>query len=332
MIDYLTNSTFVGYNEYLPPSGQTPGIGAGGVSTKTARVLEALSTSYRQVQVVETGARLSNQVVLVEPLLFSMRQPGAAQHEIDLLKNHEALKILYCSEKALLRLDHELRQALIDACDVVTCNCTFQNRLFKYLDINAPVKTLCDPVPDKVFTYDENTEKQKQIVATGHIDWFKNPQEVAQVFEGLEGAGIERVYIGSSRLWSDAQVSKWATEAEQAIHTHADTVLPEANRAEVARTLRDSRFGLWTPFHETFGCALNEMLMSGVIVVGSNHGAAAELPITRLSGAEAKVAWVKKLAGASDSELKAIALEVREWAKTHCSYEVFLDQFKALIC
>ena len=87
MIDYLTHPAFVGYNEDLPPSSQMPGVNAGGV-------LEALSTQYRQVQVIGTGTQLSNHVVLVDPLLFSLRPLEEAQREIELLKTH---MVVFCT-------------------------------------------------------------------------------------------------------------------------------------------------------------------------------------------------------------------------------------------
>lgn len=331
MIDYLTHDSFIGYNEQLRPSQQSPGVTGGGVATKTARVMAALGTQYR-VRTANSVEELKNPVVLVEPLLFSMRQHGTEplDTEIELLKAHDAFKILYCSEKALLRLPHDLRHSLIGACDVVTYNCEFQYNLFRYVDIRAPLKLLCDPIPTDIFTFDESAKK-RQIVASGYVDWFKNPWEVAAVFAGLEGAGVERVYVGSSGLWQ-AESSKVAAEAEQQIYDHTDTVIAEANRAELAAVWRDSRLGLWVPYHETFAFALNEMLMSGVIAVGANHGGGAELPITRVTGAEAKIEWVKRIIRAPEEELNSIASEIRESAKKRCSYDTFLDQFKTIIC
>ena len=301
------------------------------MATKTARVIEVLRSVYPTAKTVTRCEDIDADFVLIEPLYFTMTPDDIDPVKtVKQLKEHPARKILYCSEKSIFRMDPDLRTSLIDACDVVTVNCKFMRNLFDYLQTNIQLHWLCDPVPD-VFFNPGFTEKKKQILATGYIAWHKNTADVIEVFKRLEGTTIERKYIGSNGLWSNVPISNHSRSLQSELYKNCDSVIEEVARDELAYEMRRTRFGLWLAYHDTFSFSTHEMMMSGVLIMGSNHGLASEIPARASGSVEEQVKTIKRVLAKSDDVLDKESKKVANWARKRVSFDAFFNQFKVIL-
>ena len=331
MINYLTQNTFADYNDKVNPSQQVGQASGGGMGNKSARVVDVLRTVYPNVSTITSAKDINAEIVFIEPLLFFMDwcEGFNVDEELEALQNSSALKVLYNSELALMRMNHNKRTSLIAACDIVTTNCEFHRNLLGYLHIDKPLHLLCDPVPDDFHNY-KSPRKKMELIVVSYISWFKNTTEVIEIFKRLEGV-IKRKYVGSNSLWSNVPILPTSIRLQRELYKNCDTVFPELNRLQLAKEMRKSRFGLWVAYHDAYSYSVQEMLRSGVIIVGSNHGLTHEIPIETATGAKSKVELIKKLMEQPIPELNKRSLEISEWAKTFSSYDVFLDQVKGII-
>lgn len=332
MINYLTHETFTGYDESLKPSEQKYGRTGGGMATKTVRVIEALKRNYPTAKTITNASDINADVVLIEPLRFTMEQiEGCEENDdlLDLLEASDAYKILYCSEKAIFRTDPMLYSRLFHICDVITVNCDFMRGLMNCLPKHPPIRPLCDPIPDEFF-FPGATKKKKQVIATGQIDWHKNVTGLIEVYEQLKGV-VERKYIGSVGLWRNADVSPLQNEMQSKLYAQCDTVIEEAGRAEIAEHFQESMLGLWVAYHDTFASGLHEMLRCGVLVTAANHGLSPEVPVIAASGVANQVAQIKELLLTPPEVLEKQAKQVADRAKERCSYDTFQSQFQTIL-
>ena len=329
MINYLTHPQFASYDLRLPPSMQG---GGGGMSAKTARVVEALSEVYPNPKVVTNSWEIDADTLLIEPLRFWLSVTEGyedADTLLDNLKEYDGRKILYCSEMTLLRFQPELRNRLLKLCDVVTANCKFQARLFWYVNVHPRI--LCDPIP--LSFYKDSTyylDRKETIVASGNISWTKNVHGLIEVFKGLKGH-VERVYIGSAKLWSTGTQDQSAHRLEDALYDVCDRVIEDATQQEVIEAFTSARFGVWVAYHDVFATAVHEMLLSGLNVVTAKHGLARELPVSVGSGTADLINSVMALSVSSPEELQAKSDENAQWATKRVAYPAFLGQLKSIL-
>ena len=331
MIDYLTHPTFSTYNEAFTPSNQSSNIlTGGGLSTKTARVIEALQTVYPTVKTITHPKDIVSDVVLIEPLLFTMRACDYTIEEmIDELEASKAYKILYCSEKSILRMNHIIRNRIVKICHVITINCEFQRKVFQYVQIEKPLYRLCDPIPE-IFCKPDESEKQMGILSTGHIAWFKNTEEVIKIFKSLKGV-LPRTYIGSNNLWSNMEITDHSKQLQEELYEHCDMVFSEVARKQLAQEMKKTWLGLWIGYHDTFAFSLQEMMRCGVIIIGANHGLAPEVPIHVGSSTKEKIELIKGFTKDPVKKLDSISNEVANWAFRNSSYETFLRQLQKIL-
>ena len=334
MIDYLTHTSFIDYDESLLPSRQLPGVTGGGMSTKTARVLEVLHKNYPQAKAVGNTCDISpdSAVVLVEPLRFTMEIAGndeSIEEVLRALENASYRKILYCSEKSMVRMAPGLSRRLFDACDIVTANCTFQEGLLRYLPWCPPTYRLCDPVPDD-FVFEGADVKRKRVIASGHIDWHKNVERLIEIYKNLNGE-MERVYVGSHNLWTNTETTKVKERLQSELYKHCDTIVEDANRFTLSKLYRESLLAVWIAMHDTFSFGLHEMMRCGVLVSAANHGLAAEVPVYVGHKASDQVERLKELASIKPDELERVGTKIAKIAATRCSYETFQKQFESIL-
>ncbi|MDE0044029.1 MAG: hypothetical protein OXT74_18440 [Candidatus Poribacteria bacterium] len=332
MINYLTHPNFLYYDTNQLPSQQG---GGGGMSTKTYRVIEALARVYPQTLGITNSAQICADIVLIEPLRFTLATEGAT-HEpqesfdelIRGLKASHSKKILYCSELALMRMQPDLRQQLLEAVDAVTTNCAFQANVFKYAGIYSTHR-LCDPIPDEFVANVSFEQRRPRLVATGNVSWEKNAPQLIEVFKRLKDI-VERVYIGSSSLWRGASEEGGRRALLEELCSHCDKLIREATTNQIAREFQTSRFGLWVSYHDTFATAAHEMFMSGMLIIAAKHGLSAEIPVYPASGVRKQVDTIKRLASESSDALAEQSQQVAAWACDNVSYEAFHRQLQTI--
>ena len=149
MIDYVVPSFFTEQTGY-----------SGGMHTKVDRVQRAAGSIYR-INVVSDISEIRSDFVLIEPLFFRMEE----RFDLDALRDHPAKKVRYCSEMEMFRWTGQFRKELLDICDVVTCNCDYQESLFTAVGIKDPYR-LIDPIPESEFV---PLEKRLQVVGMGRV-------------------------------------------------------------------------------------------------------------------------------------------------------------------
>ena len=333
MINYLTHPNFIEYDPVILPSRQR---GAGGMAVKTYRVGASLKPVYPKVEVISNAGEISADTVLIEPLRFALgvQKDGLYHEHVDVvlekLAAHEGQKILYCSEKTLLKMSRKLQERVLAVCTAVTANCLFQKRLILSEGIDV-LDILCDPVPLPVGVKPFK-DRRNAVVACGQVSWQKNAMEIINVFEGLDGI-IERVYVGSSKFWNSRSKSQVGMELEDKLRSVTDTFITELTPVQLLDEFNDCRFGLWCAYHDTFATSVHEMLMNGVIVVAGGHGLSKDIPVMTGAGvgASVKVDMIKDLMERDIEELTGYSNRVSDWAQQTVSYPVFLNQFQGVL-
>lgn len=329
MINYLTQARFIDYNETLTPSAQG---GGGGMSTKTARVKQVLSKDFRLECVSET-ADIKYEILMVEPMRLSGKSGNETVEEViaGLQKHRDngGKIIVYGSELTLLRLPNKVVDALDRLAHVFTANCYFQKRLFSYIGIDA-AHILTDPVPEHVFTAElPFVLREKRVVASGTVSWFKNTGMVIDVFTMLKlKTDVQTCYLGSAALWNSGNADTSALE--KGLGDVTDVWIKDANIFDVSRAMRFSRCGLWIGYHDCFAVSLHELFGCGVPVVSARHGLAPETPSVICDTVDDMVESITKITseGAKWESHKRNALE---YFNGRASYAAFNQQFKDVL-
>ena len=326
MIDYLTSEDYALYNPDIKPSRQR---NAGGMQTKTYRVRDALEEYFPTSKTVYKIEDITADIVLVEPLWYILK-PGHEpieywENQMNALKAVEAKKIIYGSEFSLLRVHPYWRKEFIAQGDIVTANCKFLRRLFNYVGISG-TELLTDPMDARFVP--GSFERKKRVVAMGSISWMKNTKHLIEVFKRLEGE-VERVYIGSARLWG--YIDKVFEELQAELFEHTDRIIPDASMLESILELQQAKVGFWCAYHDTFSSCTHEMLACGMPVVAVPHGHAGELPVNIESDINNQVDKILEIANMPDDKYTKMSNELAVWSRAHNSNSVFASQLREII-
>ena len=332
MIDYLTYDDYAAYNPQLKPSQQR---NAGGMQSKTYRVRLALEEFFPgATKVVSRVEDITASVVLIEPLWYLMNrgneyaETGTTEQTEAALKALHSMpikRIIYGSEFAPLRMSREELAAFFGNGDIVTYNCEFLKNLFSYIDV--PTRHLLTDPMDKAFVPGPSPRK-KQVVSMGSISWIKNTMQIIEVYKRLEGK-VDRVYIGSGRLWGVIDDRNDELEAE--LFANCEQVIPNAAMPNTIGVLQESKVGYWCAWHDTFSSCAHEMIACGMPVVAAPHGHAKELPIIIESEVERQVEKILEVAEMDDEAYTQSSIRLAEWTENTVSNAVFASQLREII-
>ena len=326
MIDYLTSEDYALYNPDVKPSRQR---NAGGMQAKTYRVSDALEEYFPGSKTVHKLEDITANIVLVEPLWYILKPEHEPieywERQMEALKQVQAKRVLFGSEFSVLRVHPYWRKALVNQADIVTVNCDFLRNLFGYAGITGP-ELLTDPMDSRFVP--GPIPRQKRVVAMGSISWMKNTMHLIEVFKRLEGQ-VERVYIGSGRLWG--YIDKKNDELQAELFEHTDRIIPDASMPESLSELQQAKVGYWCAYHDTFSSCTHEMLACGVPVVAVPHGHAKELPVHIESDIDDQVSKILEVANMSDDEYSAESNKLARWSQAHNSNAVFASQLREVI-
>ena len=320
MIDYLTCDHYARYDPYKSPLEQG---GSGGMQSKTYRTLEALQSYFPGSRVVTEVDEIKQSVVLIEPIRFTLGDFDS----IEKLKWVEAKKIAFGGEFAPLRMSVSERHRFLEHVDTVTYHSRFLKDLFRYIGIRAmyPLTEVVSPIFEPG---DNPGNRERRIVAMGNISWEKNSARVIEVFKQLKG-DCERVYIGSGSLWGE-DVSK-NRALEDALFDNCDTIISNATPTEVAAELQKSKVGFWCAIHDAWSNSVHEMIASGVPVVASCHGLAAELPVARAIDIGVQVKLIRQILDMPTEDYIAKAKSLHAWSQDNTSHNVFIKQLQHIL-
>lgn len=319
MIDLLTWGHYADYDPNLRPSKQG---GAGGMQSKTARTLEVLQTYFPGSRVVTEVDDIRSTVVLIEPLRFTLGDFDS----VDKLEWIDAKKIMYGGEFAPLRLSPSERDRFFRHADAVTYHSEFLKNLFKYIGIKAKY-LLTEIVPDLFHPGEDPAKREKQIIAMGSVSMEKNSGRVIEIFKRLKGEA-KRVYIGSGSLWGEGVVNE---KLEDELFDNCDEILSDATPVEVAEKLRQSKVGLWCAIHDTWSNCVHEMIASGVPVVSSCHGLAAELPVRKAVNIDSQLRLVHEVLDMPIESYCHESDDLYKWSQANVSPAVFIEQLRHIL-
>lgn len=321
MIDYLTVEDYALYNPDVKPSRQR---NAGGMQSKTYRVRDALEEFFPCSKTVHKLEDITAGIVLIEPLWYFLPVEHL-ENQMNALKSVKAKKIIYGSEFSPLRAHPYWRKEFIAQGDIVTVNCEFLRGLFNYMGITG-AELLTDPMDARFVP--GAMAREKRVVAMGSISWMKNAKHLIEVFKRLEGQ-VERVYIGSAKLWGYLEQESERLQTE--LFKHTDRIISDATRLESISELQQAKVGFWCAYHDTFSSCTHEMLACGVPVVAAPHGHAQELPISIESDINKQVDKILEIANMEDDAHKKLSDSLASWSESHNSNAVFAAQLREVI-
>ena len=312
MIDYLVPSIF---------TEQDSGRG-GGMHTKVERVRRATGAIY-QIHIGSDLSEMLSNFLLIEPLYFRMSE----DYDLDALRAHDAKKILYCSEMEMFRWTGQFRKELLELCDVVTCNCDYQESLFRAFDIENPAR-LIDPIPEDDFA---PLPKKLQVVSMGRISKIKNSSFVAELFELLSPTQVETVYIGGAGLWGAADPDD--LEIEERIRDFTDVFYENMQPVHVPKAVGASAIFVAATIHDVSALSHCEALMSACLCVTGQHPVYSERP--GFSGYKTSVGMfnrIEKLTQGFTALPDARMGEAsRVWAEEYLSFATFRRQLTGIL-
>lgn len=320
-IVYAVNNGFINYQPEVPPSRLNRG---GGISMKVHRVSEAWSPYYDVLMTERFEEETCNTLVLDPLIVRYAREPEAVAEKYE---NHKAaLKILYCSEQALLELPFERRKQLVNASSVVTSCCSFQEKQLSMMGIRT--KRLCDPIPP-VFL-NPTIDKEVSVMGIGQISHEKNTPQMIEVFKALSEQGVKTIYMGSASLWDEASAEGLKLESE--LRQYSTEFYHNIPQTQVALVMRSVSAGVYLAFHETVSESNQEGCMAGIMGFYGGHALWSERPgVHNLRSTDD---FVNAIATATKNFTKVPTqkhrLAAEDWALRHCSYETFINQWKEI--
>ena len=326
MIDYLVPQFFLNFDAKSQAGIKNP---SGGMRTKIRSVQKAMTglQMYTHTR-VDT---LKSKFVLVEPLFFRENLPDQPKEgplgSLEKLDDYHGVKILYCSEKELLRMKGEFREKLLEVFDVVTYNCEYQARLWEAIGIKD-VKLLADPIDCELF---RPLSKEFQVVSTGWISSDKNSEFIRDLYRALHETKLKTVYVGGNTLWGFNRKSNMRLEHD--IRSLTDIFVENAPQDKLAKYVGEAAFFVGNTMHDTFSGCHAESVAAGCISVCGGHPLYSErFGFYVEPGVDATMEKLSKLTnGFADMPDKKLFESSRRWALNNVGFDAFNKQLAKIL-
>ena len=291
-----------------------------GMSTKTNAVKHALNCEViSDVHALET---LATDDLLIEPLIFKSYKTDADFAAcLKTLRNWAGRKILLCSEMEPFRWTGERALRILEVVDTVFASCRYQAKLLEVIDVPIE-KIVYEPVNEKLFY---PARKEAWVVAVGAPTHVKNVDALIEVFRGLEGTPVKRVYIGGPIVWGRITNMKHEVGFDnimkkyEALKAVSDVHFSPSSQAKVAYILSKAKYYLNFAYHETCCRTAMEAMLAGVGVLAGKHPLFDEYPCVAKGLSANECVDVLKAQPAVDVN------SVRAWALENVSYTAFRE-------
>ena len=317
---YLTVPFSLNFSAHTTPSYTRQ---VNGMSTKTNAVKHALNCEViSDVHVLET---LTIDDLLIEPLIFkNYRTDEDFANCIDILENWKGRKVLLCSEMEPFRWTGKRAWQILETVDTVLASCRYQAKLLEA--INVPVeKIVYEPVNEKLFY---PARKEDWVVAVGAPTHVKNVDALIEVFRGLEGTPLKRVYIGGPIVWGNVTSMKHETGFDNIMQKYevlkavSDIHYPPSAQTKVAYILSKAKYYLNFAYHETCCRTAMEAMLSGVGILAGEHPLFEEYPCVAKGLSASECVDILK-------EQPPVGVNpVRAWALENVSYTAFREAIR----
>lgn len=263
-VKFLVPPQFIDYDLSKPPSFNNQG---GGMSVTFSRI-EGMNTRKYDLQVIGDVDEIGDDdIVFADWLWFCSCQGKSIVDQAKRFIEISNPKIVHGSETILLTFPRNIVNQIVNNVLFVTHNTEYQKNLYRVMGIYNS-RMLCDPIPESVFS---PGRKKRKLVCAGQLASHKNSGAVVEIFKGLEGSGIERVYVGGLTLWGDIKLRREDHKIYENIHANADDFLENAKQSEIADVLSESAFYGHVSFHDTSSLTMQESMMAGNVVFGLGH-------------------------------------------------------------
>ena len=326
MIDYLVPQFFLNFDAKVQAGVKNP---SGGMRTKIRSVQKAMTNLQLYTHTrVET---LKSDFVLVEPLFFRENLPEQPDYgplgSLKRLDDYDGVKILYCSEKELLRWTGNFREKILDTFDVVTYNCEYQGRLWEAIGLKG-ARLLTDPIDCGLF---KPLPKKFQVVSTGWISSDKNSEFIRDLYDALHQTKIDTVYVGGNTLWGFNR--KANMQLEHDIRGLTDVFVENAPQDVLAKYIGESAFFCGNTIHDTFSGCHAESVAAGCITVAGGHPLYSErFGFYVEPGVDAAMQKLSELTnGFSDMPDADYFVKARQWAEDNVGFDAFNRQLGKIL-
>ena len=321
MIDYLVPQFFMDFDANVEGGVVNP---SGGMRTKIRSVQKAM-TKIQMFTHTQVNT-LKSDFVMVDPLFFRENLPDQPIEGVDVslqrLKGYDAFKILYCTEKELLRWTGNFREKVLDAFDVVTYNTEYQRRLWDAIGVKN-MKLLVDPIDCDLFM---PLPKKFQIYSAGWISSEKNSEFIRDLYLALHNTKLERIYAGGNDLWGFSK--KKDLRLEHDIRSVCDVFLKNVTQDVLSTYAGESAFFCGNTIHDTSSACHVESLAAGCITVAGGHPLYSErFGFYVEPGVEAAMEKLSELTnGFVDMPDVKYFEKSRQWAEDNVGFDAFNRQ------
>ena len=331
VIDLLTLPQFLNLDIQARRGHQNSG---GGMSSLVNAFISVLSNRYR-IRTVTTLSEIGSDYVIIDAVFFGCLDARGSYQFAELAEQLTAVKrkspdrkmLLWCAEKTFLRMPPVHREAILSCMDAVVVTDPYIENLFKAINV-VPIGYLCDCINPDVF---RPGEKELSVIHVGALKHIKNIDWVIDIYERLEGTGIQRIYLGSAALWSSENRIEDQVLIEK-IQSITETYIPNASIAEVAYQNAHAAFTVNNTWHDCSSRANEELLMSGVISIYGEHPLFNGRPGFKVKTPQEAVEKISELTdGFTQPPDPILHKESRSWALANVSDEIFLKQFENLM-
>lgn len=311
---YLTLPFTEGFQANTAPSFRRQ---VNGMSTKTNAVKHALGCQV--VSDMTTLQSLDVDNIFMEPLFFKEQTEAEFETCLDILKGWQVRKVLLCSEMEPLRWSGEKASRILQTVDEVYASCWYQKNLLAAIDINAK-KVVYEPVNEKLFF---PGIKEDWVVAIGSPTQVKNVEALIEIFSGLKGTGLKRIYIGGAIVWGQITGMKNESTFDDIMKKHealkavSDVYYPPSPQTRIAYVLSQAKYYINFAYHETCCRTAMEAMLSGVGILAGKHPIFGEYPC--IASGLSPDACIEHLKASPEVDVK----QTRHWALENVSYSSF---------
>ena len=322
---YLTTPFTLNFNPNTIPSYNSQ---VNGMSTKTNAVQHALDCDV--ISGVGELSRLTDTNLLIEPLWFKSHSDAledAFEKKLAALNGYRGKKYLLCSEFTPLRWKGKQLSEIIPALHAVFASCYFQQDLFNAIDIESEA-VVYEPVNEHLFY---PTAKQDWVIAIGSPTHMKNIDAILEIFEGLEGSGLKRIFIGSPIVWGQMTGLKNESSFQDTMRKYeqlkavCDEHYVASAPTVVAYFLSQAKYYLNFAYHETCCRTAMEAMLCGTGILAGEHPLFEEYPCVANGLTPTECVELLKTHPEVDVD------NLRNWALQNVSYAAFRKKIEGLL-
>ena len=307
----------VNYDASRGMSTENPG---GGVSVKIENLVRAVPS----IQIITDISDAGN-ILLVEPLWFTAGKDDF-EARVDAYTAYDGFKMLWTSDFTFTRWTGSEREAIFDATDVVAGNSPYMRDI---LSVYAEDKTAYLTDPFDVRQIDISKKRERAIYGNSQIIVEKGIAEIIAIYEGLEGSGLQRQFIGSTDNWGIEINPETSRMLDMRLTQVCEKRVRHASRSDVAKLASLAWLGLFFAGYETFGYAMIEALAGGCWVFCGTHLAYRGRPVHVCSSPEYAINAIESFI--LEHDVTHVNTEGRDFVHETYGLDIFRKQLIGII-